>query len=43
MPNKKFRTFFDCGSSKMRAGTFNTDNKKLSFLLSAIPMNILIV
>ena len=24
--SEKFHTFFDCGSSKIRAGTFNTDN-----------------
>ena len=28
MSNKKFQTFFDCGFSKIRAGTFNTDNNK---------------
>jgi len=33
MPNKKFRTFFDCGSSKMRAGTFNTDNNRDIFCI----------
>jgi cell division protein FtsA len=27
MSNKNFQTFFDCGFSKIRAGTFNTDNK----------------
>ena len=27
MNNKKFQTFFDCGSSKVRAGVFNLDNK----------------
>ena len=28
MSNKKFKTFFDCGFSKIRAGTFNKDNDK---------------
>ncbi len=28
MSNKKFQTFFDCGFSKIRAGTFNMDNDK---------------
>ncbi len=28
MSNKKFQTFFDCGFSKIRAGTFNIDNDK---------------
>ncbi len=27
MNSKKFQTFFDCGSSKIRAGIFNIDNK----------------
>ena len=26
MNNKNFKTFFDCGFSKIRAGTFNTNN-----------------
>tara|TARA_B100000787_G_scaffold36105_1_gene25304 strand:- start:791 stop:1900 length:1110 start_codon:yes stop_codon:yes gene_type:complete len=26
MDNKNFKTFFDCGTSKVRAGTFNTNN-----------------
>jgi cell division protein FtsA len=26
MDNKNFQTFFDCGTSKVRAGTFNTNN-----------------
>ena len=28
MNNKNFKTFFDCGSSKIRAGMFNTNNNK---------------
>tara|TARA_B110001452_G_scaffold116584_1_gene96691 strand:- start:1607 stop:2716 length:1110 start_codon:yes stop_codon:yes gene_type:complete len=28
MPSKKFQTFFDCGLSKIRAGTFNIDNNR---------------
>jgi cell division protein FtsA len=31
MSNKNFQTFFDCGFSKIRAGTFNTDNNKDAF------------
>ena len=31
MNNKNFQTFFDCGSSKMRAGTFNVSNKNEAF------------
>jgi cell division protein FtsA len=31
MSNKNFQTFFDCGFSKIRAGTFNTDNNKGAF------------
>ena len=27
MSNKNFQTFFDCGSSKIRAGIFNKNNK----------------
>ena len=26
MNNKNFQTFFDCGFSKIRAGTFNINN-----------------
>ena len=26
MSNIKYQTFFDCGFSKIRAGTFNVDN-----------------
>ena len=28
MSNRNFQTFFDCGFSKIRAGTFNIDNNK---------------
>ena len=31
MDNKNFEIFFDCGSSKVRAGVFNTINKKEAF------------
>ena len=31
MNNKNFQTFFDCGFSKIRAGTFNTDNDNEAF------------
>ena len=31
MSNKYFQSFFDCGFSKIRAGTFNTDNNNESF------------
>ena len=31
MNNKNFQTFFDCGFSKIRAGTFNRNNKKEFF------------
>jgi len=31
MNNKNFETFFDCGSSKIRAGVFNTNNKNEAF------------
>ena len=31
MSNKKFQTFFDCGFSKIRAGTINIDNDKDAF------------
>ena len=31
MNSKKFQTFFDCGSSKIRAGAFNIDNKNEVF------------
>ena len=35
MPNKKFQTFFDCGFSKIRAGTFNADNDKDAFFVQS--------
>ena len=31
MSNVNFQTFFDCGFSKIRAGTFNTNNNKEAF------------
>ena len=31
MDNENFQTFFDCGSSKVRAGTFNTNNNEEAF------------
>ena len=31
MNKKKFKTFFDCGSSKIRAGTFNINNHEEAF------------
>ena len=31
MSNKNFQTFFDCGFSKVRAGTFNADNNNEAF------------
>ena len=31
MYNKNFQTYFDCGFSKIRAGTFNTDNIEEAF------------
>ena len=31
MKNKNFLTFFDCGFSKVRAGTFNINNDEVSF------------
>ena len=35
MSNKNFQTFFDCGFSKIRAGTFNTSNNNESFYVSS--------
>ena len=35
MSNQKFQTFFDCGFSKIRAGTFNTDNDKEVFCIES--------
>jgi len=31
MNNKNFQTFFDCGTSKVRAGTFNANNSSEAF------------
>ena len=31
MNNKNFQTFFDCGFSKIRAGTFNSNNNEEAF------------
>ena len=31
MSNKNFKTFFDCGFSKIRAGTFNSNNQEEAF------------
>ena len=35
MSNKKFYTFFDCGLSKIRAGTFNNDNDQDVFFVES--------
>ena len=35
MNNKNFQTFFDFGFSKIRAGTFNTNNQNESFYLDS--------
>jgi cell division protein FtsA len=35
MNNKNFQTFFDCGSSKVRAGTFNTNNNNEAFYVDS--------
>ena len=35
MPNKNFQTFLDCGFSKIRAGTFNTDNNNDAFYVES--------
>ena len=35
MNNKNFQTFFDCGFSKIRAGTFNTNSKNEAFYLES--------
>ncbi|MDB9738811.1 cell division protein FtsA [Candidatus Pelagibacter sp.] len=35
MSNKKFQTFFDCGFSKIRAGTINIDNDKDVFCVES--------
>ena len=31
MNSKNYQTFFDCGFSKIRAGTFNTSNNEDAF------------
>ena len=31
MNNRNFQTYFDCGFSKIRAGTFNEENPKEVF------------
>ena len=35
MNKKNFQTFFDCGSSKIRAGIFNKDNKNEAFYVES--------
>ena len=35
MPDKNFKTFFDFGFSKIRAGTFNIDNKNETFFVES--------
>ena len=35
MNNKNFQTFFDCGFSKIRAGTFNQDNENKGIYLES--------
>ena len=35
MTNKNFQTFFDCGYSKVRAGTFNTNNNNETFYIES--------
>ena len=35
MNNKNFQTFFDCGFSKVRAGTFNTNNHDKAFYIDS--------
>ena len=35
MNNKNYQTFFDCGFSKIRAGTFNSDNDKDAFFVQS--------
>ena len=35
MSNRNFQTFFDCGFSKIRAGTFNTNNDKDAFFVES--------
>ena len=35
MSNKNFKTFFDCGFSKIRAGTFNVDKDEEVFYIES--------
>ena len=35
MNNENFQTFFDCGFSKIRAGTFNRNNNKEAFYVDS--------
>ena len=35
MNNEIFQTFFDCGFSKVRAGTFNTNNHDEAFYIDS--------
>ena len=35
MSNTNYQTFFDCGFSKIRAGTFNTDNERDAFFVES--------
>ena len=35
MGDKKFQTIIDCGFSKIRAGTFNEENKKSPFFIES--------
>ena len=35
MDNKNFQTFFDCGFSKVRAGTFNVNNNNEAFYIQS--------
>jgi len=35
MKNKNFQTFFDCGFSKVRAGTFNKDNHNKAYFIDS--------
>ena len=36
MNNKNFQTYFDCGFSKIRAGTFNTNNENETFYAESV-------
>ena len=35
MSNIKYQTFFDCGSSKIRAATFNIDNDNDAYFIES--------